>query len=112
MVVDDEEALREIICEVLEMLDIDVVTAEDGLQAIEKAKAEKDSIDFFLIDLFMPNISGEETYRKLNEIFPNRPVVFMSGFDKEAAPVGNGNFKFLKKPFTIMQLKDVITSLM
>lgn len=111
LVVDDEESLREIIAEVLEMMDIDVILAEDGTQAVEKVESANNDIDFFLIDLFMPNMSGAETYKKLNEILPGRPVIFMSGFNEDTAPPPTGTQRFLKKPFTITQIKELITSL-
>ncbi len=110
LVVDDEESLRDIIAEVLEMLDIEVLTARDGFEALKKAQTPDKEIDLFLIDLFMPNMSGAETYKKLNEILPGRPVVFMSGFNEEMAPPATESHKFLKKPFTIVQIRDIITS--
>jgi len=115
LVVDDEESLREIISEVLEMLGIETVMAEDGLKALELIEHNKDEIGVFLIDRFMPQMSGEETYVKLHKILPECPVVFMSGYEQQDGdlPVSaTAQQKFLKKPFGISQLKDVITSLM
>jgi CheY-like chemotaxis protein len=115
LVVDDEESLREIISEVLEMLDIKSIMAEDGPQAIELVEQHKDDIDVFLIDRFMPQMSGEETYVKLHEFLPECPVIFMSGYEQQEnnLPIKtSAEQKFLKKPFGISQLKDVVTSLL
>ena len=115
LIVDDEEALREVIVEILGLLDIDSIEAESGMQALELAQAHKDNIDLFLIDKFMPKMSGEETFAKLNEIIPDRPVIFMSGFGEDAIQISNTSNspqKFLKKPFGISDLKDLITSFM
>ena len=113
LVVDDEESLREIITEVLSMLEIDSFVAENGQQAIELAEQHKEEVDLFLIDLFMPNMSGQETYAKLNEIIPDKTVIFMSGFDRSntslAGTLPSKQF-FLKKPFGIMELKDLVVS--
>ena len=114
LVVDDEEALREIVSEVLSLINIECLIAEDGIQAIELAEQNKDSIDLFLIDMFMPNMSGEETFSKLSEMIPGCPVIFMSGYEKDSKVVANFpdvKFKFLKKPFGINDLKNIVASI-
>lgn len=114
LIVDDEEALREIVSEVLSIIEIESIVAEDGLAAIKLASEHKESIDLFLIDMFMPNMSGEDTYKKLSKMIPDCPVIFMSGFEKDsqalALDVGK-NINFLKKPFSIGDLKDLVLSL-
>lgn len=114
LIVDDEEALREIVSEVLSYLDIECIVAEDGIQAIEMASSHKDSIDLFLIDMFMPNMSGEETYEKLSEMIPDCPVIFMSGYEKDSESIAQDagkDLNFLKKPFGINDLKNLVLSL-
>jgi len=114
LVVDDEDALREIVVEVLEILGIGALEAPDGEQALELARNNAQAIDVVFLDLFMPRMSGEETYRKLAEIIPGKPVVFMSGYDQnhpQTANIVGENNKFLKKPFTINQIKEIILSL-
>jgi len=108
MVVEDEEALRDIISEVLSMLGIESVVCENGVIAVKKAESTTPDIDLFIIDLFMPDMSGEKTFRKLNKIYPDKPVIFMSGFDESAIKMTKDNQKFLKKPFTIIDLKNII----
>ncbi len=115
LIVDDEQSLREIITEVLSMLDIESIVAEDGPQALELAKQHKDDMDLFLIDLFMPNMSGQETFAKLNELMPDRAVIFMSGYDRSNTSLAGempSRQYFLKKPFGIMELKDLVASIM
>ncbi len=114
LVVDDEESLREIITEVLGLLNIESIVAENGHQAIELAEQHKQEIDLFLIDLFMPNMSGQETYTRINELIPGKAVIFMSGFDRSNTTLAGempSNQHFLKKPFGIMELKDLIASI-
>jgi len=108
MVVEDEEALRDIISEVLNILGIESIVFENGTAAVKEAETLQTSIDLFLIDLFMPDMSGEETFKKLDKIFPGRPVIFMSGFDESAIKMTKDNQKFLRKPFTIIDLKNTI----
>lgn len=114
LIVDDEEALREIISEVLELVGIESLVAENGMQALDLAAEHKEAIDLFLIDMFMPNLSGEETFVKLDEMIPGKPVIFMSGYDQDNAKISistGGRHHFLKKPFGIGQLKDLVESI-
>ena len=110
MVIEDEEALRDIIAEVLHILGIESIICESGTIAVKKAESRENDIDLFIIDIFMPGMSGEVTFDKLNNIFPGKPVIFMSGFDSSAVKITKNNQKFLKKPFTINDLKDTILS--
>ena len=114
LVIDDEESLREIISEVLGLLEINAVLAEDGSKAINIVKENTRQIDLVIIDMFMPVMSGEETYKELKSMIPACPVLFMSGYDHDTALTAthlNEKVKFIKKPFTISQFKDVVSTL-
>jgi DNA-binding NtrC family response regulator len=114
LIIDDEEPLREIISEVLSLVDIGSIKAENGNEAIKIAEEQKDEIDLILIDFYMPEMSGEETYEKLKDVLPKCPVIFMSGYDFSEQVVSEPNKAvklFIKKPFTIAQLQETVTSL-
>lgn len=114
LVIDDEESLREIISEVLGLLEINAVLAEDGSKGIDIVKKDNQPIDLVIIDMFMPVLSGEETYNELKTLIPDCPVLFMSGYDHDTALSAthlNDKVKFIKKPFTISQFKDVVSTL-
>ncbi len=113
LVIDDEEALREIITEVLDLLEIEAVTAKDGYEAIEIVRNEQNNLGLIILDLYMPKLSGKETYDQLKELLPDCPVVFMSGYDSKNIDQElelEGKRAFLKKPFTIQDLKSSIES--
>jgi PAS domain S-box-containing protein len=63
LVVDDQPDIRFMLREILEKINLEVIEAADGFQAIEHAKAQKPALIF--IDLKMPEISGEETAARL-----------------------------------------------
>ena len=114
LIIDDEEPLREIISEVLSLVDIESVKAENGSAAIKIVEEQKDEIDLLLIDFYMPEMSGEETYEKLKGLLPNCPVIFMSGYDfseQFVSEPGCARKLFIKKPFTIAQLQETVSSL-
>ncbi len=95
------------------MLEIEAFTAENGQQAVDIAKVNDDEINFVLIDRFMPDMSGEETFQALREYLPGRPVLFMSGYNQqEGVEALNGEkIRFIKKPFSIMELRNTVTEL-
>ena len=109
LVIDDEEALLEIITEVLNILNIEPVTASTGIEALDIASKSNNSFDLMIIDLFLPQMNGEETCQKLRAYHPDCPVLFVSGYDgSEKKHAIDKNSKFLKKPFTIVNLQKTI----
>ena len=113
LVIDDEEALRDIVTEVLDMVGMEAVTASSGVEAIKIVSELPNHIDIMIIDMYMPDLTGEETYEKLKEFYPNCPVLYISGLDrsedyKSPAP----NVQFLKKPFAVKDLQDAIQKLL
>ena len=63
LIVDDQRDIRFMLREVLEKINLEVIEAENGLQALEHAKAQKPALIF--IDLKMPEINGMETAARL-----------------------------------------------
>ena len=111
-VIDDEEALRDIVTEVLAMVDIESITASSGVEAIKMVTEHSNQIDIMIIDMYMPDLTGEETYEKLKEFYPNCPVLYISGLDRsEDYKSFDPNVQFLKKPFAVKDLQDAIKKL-
>ena len=111
-VIDDEEALRDIVTEVLAMVDIESITASSGVEAIKMVTEHSNQIDIMIIDMYMPDLTGEETYEKLKEFYPNCPVLYISGLDRsEDYKSSDPNVQFLKKPFAVKDLQDAIKKL-
>jgi PAS domain S-box-containing protein len=102
LLVDDEEAVREMIGEVLESEGFEVLRAEDGSRGIALFREKRDRIDVVLLDLSMPGLSGEETFRRLREIDPDVRVILSSGYDHDEASGRFGAARpagFIQKPY-------------
>ena len=114
LIIDDEQYIREIIVEVLKMWGIESQEAEDGEQALNVVNRAEHPFEVVFIDLNLPNMSGKEVYERLVSILPDASYIFMSGFDQSHSetelPEGN-NYFFLKKPFTLVQLRGIIDQL-
>ncbi len=114
LIIDDEEALREIIVEALNLMDIESVTAPDGKEGLNLLKKHADETDLVIVDLFMPQMTGEQFYKKMITFKPDCPVIFISGLEEEDNPLRfrlEPHHRFLKKPFTIAQLKENVEQL-
>ncbi|MBN1408966.1 MAG: response regulator [Calditrichaceae bacterium] len=112
LVIDDEEALRDIVTEVLDMIDMESATASSGMDALKIASNHSNQFDVMVIDMYMPDLTGEETYEKLKEFYPNCPVLFISGLDRsEKYKISDPKIQFLKKPFAVKDLQDAINEL-
>jgi len=88
-----------------------VLTACNGVDAIEVYSQHQHRIQLVLIDLMMPLMDGPSTIRTLRRINPNVEVVAMSGLSSKgmiADAESAGVQRFLAKPFMV---KDLLTTL-
>jgi len=113
LVVEDEEGVREVVGRMLERLGFQVITAEDGIDALERLEDHNDSVAAVLLDLSMPRMSGHEALQQIRERRPEVPVVLMSGYtEHEVASKlldgDSGAVGFLQKPFLPEDLSSVL----
>ena len=111
LVVDDEEAVRQVAAEVLGKAGHEILLAHDGLQALELFTPATRTYRAVLLDVSMPRLDGLETYKRIREMKSEVPVVLMSGYDQEAALerfAGLGIRAFLQKPFTPAELRAIV----
>jgi PAS domain S-box-containing protein len=113
LVIDDEESVRKVAARMLKTLGFDVLAANDGEEGLRIYRAHSDSISCVLLDLTMPRMDGEETFRELRRIHPEACVILMSGFNEQEAGarfVGKGLAGFLQKPFTPEELREQLAA--
>jgi PAS domain S-box-containing protein len=107
LLVDDEETIRNVGEEMLTMLGFDVLTAANGLQAMEIFRERQHEINGVLLDLTMPHMDGEETFRELRRMKPDVRVVISSGYNKQEVSqrfLGKGLAGFIQKPYKLITL--------
>lgn len=111
LIVDDEEYLRQILVDVMDINDIDSIAVDEGQKALEIYKKEKNQIGLVLIDLILPKETGIDTYNNLCKINPDVKVIFMSGLgDKDTLQSipNHDDFIFLKKPFSMDEVTEKV----
>jgi two-component system, cell cycle sensor histidine kinase and response regulator CckA len=113
LIVDDEESIRTISSRQLRRLGIEVLTAEDGRQAVDIYRERKAEINLVLLDLTMPRMNGEEAFRELRQIDPEVRVILASGYsehDISSRFAGKGLAGCLQKPYTLAKLRALLLS--
>ncbi|MDP8238014.1 MAG: PAS domain S-box protein, partial [Candidatus Hatepunaea meridiana] len=102
LVVEDEEALRELTCYVLEQQGYNVLEAQTGGDAYLLCQKMEKPIDLILTDVVMPNMGGPELVDKLKEIWQDFKVVYMSGYTRNAIvhnDILDVDTEYIQKPF-------------
>ncbi len=110
LVVDDVEEMREITAMMLKKLNYTFSTFSSGEAAISYLKAHK--AEMVLLDMIMdPGMDGLETYQAIKKIVPDQKVIIFSGYsetDRVQKAKKMGVLAYLKKPFTIKKLGEVL----
>jgi len=105
LVVDDNEAIRELL-EILLCRDgYRVLSASDGPKALRLARATP-GIDLLLSDLDMPGMRGDELARHFVRVHPTARVAFVSS--DGGPPEDTPDAEFLAKPFTAGELRSTV----
>src|SRR6266513_1968754 len=84
LVVEDEEMVRGLICEVLRREGYRVLACGDAAEGLEASQRHGPGIDLLLTDVIMPGMNGPEMASRIQETLPNLRVVFMSGYSEQA----------------------------
>ena len=113
LVADDEAWVRDVAARMLQSLGFKVIVARDGEEALVRWQEAPDEVRLVLLDLTMPKLDGEETFRTLHLLRPELPVILMSGFSEHEAAgrfAGKGLTGFLAKPFGLENLAETMRS--
>jgi len=103
LVVEDEEAVRILVCRVLESNGYRVLEARHGAEALVICDEQKDPIHMLMTDLIMPDMSGKQLAERVAAQRPETKILFMSGYTDNAIfhhGVLELGTNFLQKPFT------------
>jgi CheY-like chemotaxis protein len=102
LVVDDEDAVRAVLCRTLQAEGYEVSQARNGREALERLAGLR-GVDAVLTDVIMPELGGRELVERLAAEYPGLPVISMSGYPRDAAAGDGGPAganPFLQKPIS------------
>jgi len=103
LVAEDNPPLRELAHRTLEKAGYQVLTANDGEEALRVSEGFKGEIHLLLTDVVMPRMGGRELAERIRTLRPGIQVIYMSGFpDRELSHLAavESDANFLQKPFT------------
>ena len=115
LVAEDEDNLRNLVCEILRSHGYNVLEAANGGSALLKCEKYKKPIHLILSDVVMPEMSGAELVERLLPIHPEMKVMYMSGYTDDAV-IRHGileeKVQFLQKPFSPNSLLEKVRSIL
>lgn len=106
LLVDDEPTIIKGLKFALEKEGYDILTAQDGQEALNVFKNEK--VDFILLDLMLPKVDGLEVCRQIREMKSDVPIIMLTAKDDEASKISGldyGADDYITKPFNTVELK-------
>ena len=112
LIVEDEKEIREGVSEYLSEVGYNVISAEDGMQAIELFKNSK--IDLVILDIMLPKANGFVVLNKIRQE-SNIPVIMLTAMSDDYTQIMSFDEKaddYITKPFSIIVLHKRIEALL
>jgi CheY-like chemotaxis protein len=112
LLADDEEIMRVVAAKMLRSLHYDVLTADDGAEAVRVYQERHAEIDLVILDMIMPEMSGRDAFERIRAIEPACKVIISSGFSRSDdldTMKASGLAGFIRKPFRISELSRVVS---
>ena len=109
LVVDDEEAIRDLMVTALATKTRDVLTAGSGEEALETLK--RADVDLVLLDLAMPGMNGVDTFREIHALRPALPVIIVTAYpdsDLMVKALEIGPFTMVSNPVDLAQIQKTV----
>ncbi|RKZ29928.1 hypothetical protein DRQ33_08355, partial [bacterium] len=111
LVADDEPVMLNLMVDLLQSRGYRVLTAVDGVEAVELFKSRQDEIDLVILDVIMPNMDGLKALNQILEIEPYAKILVVSGYaqiDTVDKCLEAGAKGFIHKPLRIAELSEKI----
>lgn len=111
LVVDDEEALCNLIRDALARRGYKVLVATSGVEGVRLYREHAAEVQLVILDMVMPGMDGKAVFDALQAIDPGVRVLVSSGYMDEgtaASILRRGVAGFLRKPYTLRQLVDAV----
>ncbi len=111
LLVEDEDALRDVTGRILKGAGYEVLVAAHGAEALALAGARNSSIDLLLSDVIMPQMHGPQLAEEIRRLRPDIKVIFMSGFAQPILDSGghlDQGMVLVEKPFTATSLLEKV----
>ena len=108
LVIDDEQLIRRTVGKKLQSLGYDVLEAEDGRQALERASV---GVDLAILDYRLPDMDGLAVLKQLKQMDPDMLVILLTAYANVEVAVSAmklGAYHFANKPFDLESLAALV----
>ncbi len=115
LLVDDEPMMLEVGAEILEMMGFQVITADNGEDALNLFRDRTEHIRAVVLDVMMPRQSGTETAGKMRALRADLPILFSTGYDQHAISgelLADSHTAMLHKPWKAEELEQTLQRIM
>jgi two-component system nitrogen regulation response regulator NtrX len=109
LVVDDQESMREMLSELLQMMGYEARAVDGGQQALQSL--QETETDLVITDLNMPGMDGMELMKRIKMLYPGLPVIIITGygtFNTERQVLSSGADGYIPKPCTINRVQETV----
>jgi len=115
LLVEDEESVRQLVRDTLELKGYKVIEAENGEAGLRMAASHEGTIDLLISDVVMPGMGGRQMAAELAKGRPQMKVLYLSGYTEDAI-LSEGTIErgtaFLQKPFTLQNLSRKVRDIL
>lgn len=111
LVADDDVEVLDLVKLILEQKGYEVLTARDGLEAVELYRVESRKIVLVLTDMGMPRLGGWEAFQQIRQINPAAKFIFASGYldpKLRSEMLEAGAKDFIQKPYVVDQVLRLV----
>jgi two-component system, cell cycle sensor histidine kinase and response regulator CckA len=115
LVVEDDDAVRNLVCNILTQQSYWVIGAENADECLSLVKQHKSAVHLLITDVVMPKMNGKELYQQLTPMFPDLKVLYMSGYADDVIGhhgVLEEGVHFLKKPVSVHALTGKVRAVL
>jgi two-component system, cell cycle response regulator CpdR len=111
LIADDEESMRTLVARAIAMDGHDIVTAQDGAEALEILTGESGAFDLLLTDIQMPIMDGIALALSAARDFPELTILLMTGFAHQRERASNLSaiaHDVITKPFSVADIRTAV----
>ena len=111
LIADDEESMRTLVARAIAIDGHDIVTAQDGAEALDILSRDNGAFDLLLTDIQMPVMDGIALALAAARDFPQVTILLMTGFADQRERASNLNaiaHDVISKPFSVAQIRAAV----
>lgn len=111
LIADDEDSMRQLVARAIAMDGHEIVTAQDGAEALEILTREDGAFDLLLTDIQMPVMDGIALALSAARDFPELTILLMTGFADQRERASNLNalvHDVVTKPFSVADIRTAV----